>query len=132
MAKWSTPPAELVDRMQRRLNFVVAKATFDAFASAVKRSPVDTGRFRANWNVARGTFDASTSESTAAARSEAELRKALAFPAGGVVYLTNSLPYAEKLENGWSKQAPNGMVRLTALEWSTKVAAAITIARNMK
>ena len=33
--------------------------------------------------------------------------------AGNVVYLTNNLPYAQRLEyEGWSKQAPAGMVRV--------------------
>jgi hypothetical protein len=32
---------------------------------------------------------------------------------GEIIYLTNSLPYARRLEYGWSKQAPAGMVRIT-------------------
>jgi hypothetical protein len=30
---------------------------------------------------------------------------------GDLYYLTNNLPYIERLEYGWSKQAPGGMVR---------------------
>lgn len=125
MAKWSIPLDRLANKAEARINLVVRKATFDAFASAVRRSPVDTGRFRANWNVASGSWDPSTSESTAATRAESEIRKALSFPAGGVVYLTNSLPYAVRLEDGWSKQAPSGMVRITAVEWSQKLTQAL-------
>lgn len=32
-------------------------------------------------------------------------------------YFANSLPYAFRLENGWSKQAPMGMVKVTTAEW---------------
>lgn len=32
------------------------------------------------------------------------------------VYIVNGLPYAERLENGWSEQAPLGMVALTVQE----------------
>ena len=85
---------------------------------------MDTGRFKANWNVSYGAPNTTTSASTASARATAEVRKSLTLPVGGVVYLTNSLPYALRLEYGWSKQAPTGMVRLTATEWRAKVAAA--------
>jgi hypothetical protein len=33
-----------------------------------------------------------------------------------VIYLQNSLPYALRLENGWSKQAPGGVLALTVNE----------------
>jgi len=32
---------------------------------------------------------------------------------GDIVYLANNLPYAQRLEDGWSQQAPEGMVKLT-------------------
>ena len=36
--------------------------------------------------------------------------------AGGVFYLTNALPYAQRVENGWSRQAPNGMLRRAVID----------------
>lgn len=33
--------------------------------------------------------------------------------AGGEVWIVNNLPYAGKLECGYSQQAPGGMVRVT-------------------
>jgi len=39
-------------------------------------------------------------------------------------YLVNNLPYAQRLENGWSKQAPQGMVALTVVEFQDIVRAA--------
>jgi hypothetical protein len=36
---------------------------------------------------------------------------------GGVHYLQNNLPYAWRLETGYSKQAPAGIVGITALEF---------------
>jgi hypothetical protein len=35
-------------------------------------------------------------------------------------YIQNNLPYAERLENGWSKQAPHGMVKITLYELAEK------------
>jgi len=37
-------------------------------------------------------------------------------PVAGIHYLTNNLPYAQRLEDGWSTQAPYGMVGLTLIE----------------
>jgi hypothetical protein len=99
------------------MDTVIRKATYDLFSSAVRMSPVDTGRFRANWNVSYGTPDASESASTNAGRGVSEAAKALTLPVGGVVYLTNGLPYARRLEYGWSKQAPYGMIRYSVLQY---------------
>ncbi|NBT33816.1 MAG: hypothetical protein EBT13_18445 [Rhodobacteraceae bacterium] len=35
-----------------------------------------------------------------------------------IIYIQNNLPYANRLENGWSGQAPQGMVALTVAEVS--------------
>lgn len=125
MAGWSIPIDKLVKKAGGRIDLVARKATLDLFAAAVRRSPVDTGRFKANWNVNYGAPDVRTSTSTAGARATAEVNKVLSLPVGGKVYLTNSLPYAIRLEYGWSKrQAPMGMVRVTAREWTAKLSAA--------
>ena len=52
--------------------------------------------------------------------------------AGKTYYLTNCLPYAWRLETGWSRQAPNGMVGLVAVEFNTIVngVTAATINQN--
>lgn len=76
------------------------------------------GQFRANWNVSPATPNSTTTESTDRSRGDAEAQKALSTPAGGVLYLANGLPYARRLEyEGWSKQAPSGMVRLSVTEF---------------
>ncbi len=41
--------------------------------------------------------------------------------AGDVIYLANSLPYIRRLEYGWSKQAPAGMVRGTVGEFQQAI-----------
>lgn len=125
MAKWSVPLAKLAKKTGADIDTLVRKSTFDLFSRAVAASPVDTGRFRANWNVSFGAVDAGTSDGVSPARADAEIRKVLAQPAGNITYLTNSLPYAIPLEYGHSQQAPNGMVRLAALQWRQAVQAAL-------
>jgi hypothetical protein len=125
MADFSIPLDKLAAKMQADLETVARKATLDLFRSVLLKSPVDTGRFRANWNVGE-TIDTSTTASTDEARGASEVAKVAALPVGGILYMANSLPYARRLEyEGWSQQAPQGMVRLTAIEYSTYVQKAI-------
>lgn len=123
------------DRTKASLDTVIRKAVMDIARSVIYKSPVGNpdlwkytappgysgGRFRANWLLGVG----SPRTETVAAEDEhgrdtlnaiaSDIRRA---QAGGVVYLTNNLPYARRLEYGWSGQAPQGMVRLTVLEWN--------------
>jgi hypothetical protein len=41
--------------------------------------------------------------------------------AGRVFYLANNVPYAQRIEDGWSRQAPTGLVALTAMEFQNIV-----------
>ena len=137
MAGFSINLAKYAEKVKSDIQTVVQKSTQQAFAAVVKKTPVDTGRARANWYVSRGAIDTTTTASTDQGRATAEVDKALSLPAGDVVYLANSLPYARVLEygeypnppknpsgktvNGFSKQAPAGMVRTTAQEFSDYV-----------
>ena len=125
MNTWSIPLDRLAQKTGLRLETVARKVTFDLFKSVALKSPVDTGRFRANWNVSYGSPDISISASTNKGRADSEARKATTLPVGGVIYMSNGLPYARRLENGWSDQAPSGMVRLSVREFAFYVNRAI-------
>jgi hypothetical protein len=122
MGTWSIPMDEVARRMGANADAVVRKLTFEIFKSVVLKSPVDTGRFRANWNISANVPDFSTSAGTDKSRGVAQAAQALSIPSGGVVYLSNGLPYAQRLEYGYSKQAPTGMVRTTVAEVSAFLA----------
>lgn len=111
-----------------RCDLVVQKTVLSVFSNVLLKSPVDTGRFRANWNVSASTPDNSTSVSTdkqgLATVSKAAI-KINSYKAGPTIYITNALPYAQRLEYGWSKQAPSGMVRITLTEFRDYVKDAI-------
>jgi hypothetical protein len=77
------------------------------------------GRFRANWQFGFGSINKTTTEETdkSGQSSQARIEAAVSgVEAGGICWVTNSLPYAHRLENGWSKQAPIGMVKVTFAE----------------
>jgi hypothetical protein len=123
MARWSVPLDRLARASGARMDTVVRRAVFTLFQKVVLRSPVDTGRFRANWNVTLGAPDYATSDNTASSRGVTEATKVLGWRAGGVYWMANGLPYAQRLEYGWSGQAPNGMVRVSVVEFEAGVRA---------
>lgn len=141
MAGFSIPLDKLAAKMQADLETVVRKSTFDMYTRVKQKSAVDTGRFRTNWNVSQGAVNTATTESTDQSRADREIEKVWTLPIGGVMYMANSLPYARVLEyggypnppknptgktvGGFSKQTPQGMVRITALEFTQAVQKAI-------
>lgn len=116
MTTWSVPFNRLAQGMRENVDKTVQRFTFNLFTAVVLRSPVDTGRFRANWNVSPNKEDMTTSFTTNTQRSFLELQKIFRIPAGGFVYLSNGLHYAQKLEFGGSVQAPGGMIRISVAE----------------
>lgn len=103
---------------------VVRRATLEVAKSVVEKTPVDTGRARANWQFGDGAMPGGTLDDTdktgAATKNKLE-EEILQSRVGGVTYIQNNLPYALWLENGWSKQAPNGMVERTLAEYQQYV-----------
>jgi len=127
VSTWSIPLDRLAAKAGEEIERVGRKATFMLFDAVQLRSPVDTGRFRGNWQVTKGTPAVGQVGrlDPGGALANAEALKALSLPLGGVVYMTNNLPYARRLENGYSDQAPAGMVRLSVFEFRRAVAEAI-------
>lgn len=41
------------------------------------------------------------------------------FRSAQIITIYNTQPYAERVEYGWSTQAPYGMLRISLLEWSS-------------
>ncbi|MDN8612796.1 HK97 gp10 family phage protein [Variovorax ginsengisoli] len=95
-----------------------------AAQGVILKSPVDTGRFRANWQFGIDVQNTTTTETTDKSGRQtlggimAQVRaNVVGDAARGVFWISNSLPYGHRLEfEGWSKQAPAGMVRITLAE----------------
>lgn len=107
--------APLVNKMVRAL-------ALEAMMRIMLKNPVDTGRSRANWNVSIGEPDTRaiwnlTVNDWAAreALGAATIEKANFF-SGDELYITNGIEYIKRLEEGYSKQAPQGMVGVTVAE----------------
>lgn len=120
--------AKLLKKAGDDAGLVVRKTALQLQTSMVAMSPVDTGRFKGNWQPGIGAINADTSageDRTGAGVIGRTVSALGAWKPGQMIYLTNSLPYARRLEFGWSKQAPGGMVRLTVANYARTLAEAV-------
>lgn len=115
---------------------VVKLAAFKVHDDIVVRTPVDTGRCAASWTVVPGRVPSEevapeipklgpAKERTAARRAAKSFSRSVMQSAKAgqdtVWTIANNLPYVEALENGHSKQAPAGMVKLALLDVTTEL-----------
>lgn len=142
---------KFVEKTNGNIDLVVRKVLFDLSTSLVLRTPVDTGRLRANWQYGLDSIPESVSDGTddPTARLHGEIGN-VPEVAGRRHYLINNLPYAPVVEyglypnpvkvgsqkrgetvprphtvNGFSEQAPYGMVRITVVEFQEFVRLAV-------
>jgi hypothetical protein len=128
LSKWCKDTApQFIDR-------VVRTSVVEIGNRVVLRSPVGDakywqsppppgyvgGRFRGNWQhgfnaIPSGSLD--VTDKTGDATISGIKSGALSNPSAGITYIVNNLPYAQRIENGWSRQAPEGIVSLVELEF---------------
>lgn len=125
--------AKFAEKAGKRADVAVGEIVANIAAAVDARSPVDTGRFRANWNYGLGAPDLSVSMATDPTGAKTIGRIVAKIPteaAGKVHFISNSLPYAQRLENGWSKQAPAGIVSRTVVEFQKFADEAVATAKR--
>lgn len=135
--------ARFAAKTQARADLIVSKILLDIGRSVTLKSPVGDasywaspppkgyvgGRFRGNWQLGVGSAPGGTLDVIdpgGGATIGAIAAEIPAQSAGHVYYIANNLPYAQALEEGWSRQAPQGMVGLTVQEFSSYVRVAAT------
>lgn len=137
--KFAAEFAKMLRAAEYKAELVVKKSAMQVLSAIELKSPVgdpDTwaspaplgytgGQFRANWNLSIEAMDTDTttdkdpSGEVAIKRAQGRIES---YQLGDKIFITNSLPYAYRLEyEGWSRQAPQGMVRITALEFEQYV-----------
>jgi len=142
MASFEDQIKGVKSRFLKRSSDLIGLVVFKIADSIIEMSPVGDksywkypesapkgyagGRFRANWDygfnsIPRSQYDTTDkSGNTSRARVQSGFNEAF-----GMHYISNNLEYSQKLENGWSRQAPNGMVKLTAMKFSQIVKSAL-------
>lgn len=109
---WDVPPSLFANVVEEDLTKRIRVIAMAMLNEIVLRSPVDTGRFRGNNVVTVGNPVLIGTEIVDKAGSDTitnGLRAMTGLEPYTVVYIQNNLVYAEKLENGSSKQAPAGI-----------------------
>lgn len=106
--------SKFVEKAKKNPEKVMRQVSIKLFSAIIKASPVDTGRFRMNWMASGGTPSSGITDATDKSGNTAT-GNAMSFVLKSVDWheftLTNNLPYAQRLEYGWSQQAPAGVVR---------------------
>ena len=107
--------SKFVEKAKKNPEKVMRQVSIKLFSTIIKASPVDTGRFRMNWMASGGTPASGTTDATDKSGNIA-IGNATSFVLKATDWheftLTNNLPYAQRLEYGWSQQAPQGFVRV--------------------
>ena len=84
----------------------------ELFGSVIKDTPVKSGRAKGNWQTSMDSPATGETDRKGEGPALAEVsQEAASFGAGKIIYLSNGLPSILRLEYGWSKQQPGGMVR---------------------
>ena len=107
---------------------MMRKTVITVVSAISLRTPVDEGRARANWQTSIGSalsglvgaFPQGKKGSSGGAAAAQAINQAVTtmtqYKRGGQdVYISNNLPYIERLNKGSSKQAPAGFVEAAIL-----------------
>lgn len=119
------------EKTEKKMNMIAKKAIIDLCSDIISNTPVDTGRLKNNWFP---SVDSPSDETTPELSPE-DKKKGKKIPnkatmrlknfvsqnydISKVFYFTNNMPYAYRIEyEGYSGQAPEGMVRKNIIRWS--------------
>ncbi|WP_018229677.1 HK97 gp10 family phage protein [Methyloversatilis universalis] len=129
MGQFSVDISRFVEKTNGNIERAARQAVVLAAQGLIMRTPVDTGRARANWVFGAGAINYEVVE-TRTDRSGGATQGAIAAAVMTVriasvpyLYVSNSLPYVQRLEDGWSQQAPAGMVKATLAELPRQIEA---------
>lgn len=111
-----------IEAFAKKANISIDRAirgtSIKLFSAIILASPVDTGRFRANWQ-ASNERPASGEVNGFADPVNKVATYINGAPFANEFTLANNLPYAYKLEFGYSDQAPQGMVRINVARFQS-------------
>lgn len=112
---WKNKPTNFGVQVLSDADELTKKIAGEMLQGVVVSSPVDSGAFRSNHKVSIGSVDTTADPNQTANNA---LQRGLGVINSGplmgkVLYISNSLPYAERIENGWSQQTPFGVYSIT-------------------
>lgn len=97
---------------EQQLEKLLRVAVLETDNRLKQASPVDTGRFRVSWQVGENAAPGGEkSEGIYTGIPQIERIGYQQEKLGNIYSIHNNLPYAERLAQGWSRQAPSGWVQ---------------------
>jgi hypothetical protein len=147
--------SQFINRTRSNVDLVTKKVVINLMRQVVRKSPVGNpelwvalrdgeyadyesvhgvsdytgGAFKGNWQYGTGSMPTGTLDSIDPNGSDTISRMTGQIPtqaAGKLHYIVNNLPYSIRLENGWSTQAPSGIVGTTISEYPGIVRRAVS------
>lgn len=107
------------DRVAENSLKLQQRVALDLLTRIVLKTPVDTGRARGNWQVELNGSGSGTTETVDPAGQATIANGFAAIGAAkpfGKITIYNNVQYIRRLEDGSSRQAPQGMVKLSVEE----------------
>lgn len=110
-----------LDLAEEEIQDVIQVIAMTALRGVVLKTPVATGRARGNWIVTKTqpsnqTFKKVDKSGGPTIEKGTAQIQSYDHDKHNQIIIQNNLPYANRLENGWSKRAPQGMVAVTMNE----------------
>lgn len=103
------------------VELVTRRTVFQLHRRITELTPVRTGRARASWGISMGTVpndpgEPPSKEKVPLSKQQSRINTGDFAGAYGVWWIYNNLPYIQRLEEGYSQQAPAGMVSVALAE----------------
>ena len=111
---WDKPPDMFGESVLQDVDKRARGLALTCLNSIIRRSPVDTGRFRGSHVVSinQPSYELpNIADKTGSLAMQVGASSINGAPVGAVskIYIQTNLPYANRIENGWSKQAADGV-----------------------
>lgn len=117
---WDIDPQSIARDIAKKHRLLCLRLALDIDSRLVLATPVKDGRARSNWLASIGSPRRDQVEIRSTEETIAEavgvVDKAPQFP---LIYISNNLPYIQRLNEGSSKQAPAAFVE-TAIDGATR------------
>ena len=119
--RWSGSLVHLVESAEQRQAYNNFRKVRALFRKVTERNPVLSGSMRASWAAGYGDpvyeYVAVPNKQTGMIPlPKPDFNLTYDRKAAWHMWLTNGAPYAGRIEDGWSRQAPSGILRISILE----------------
>lgn len=121
---------EVVSTVFKRLGTLIVRRTPIGDITLWQRAPAEgyrPGSLANNWfaGVGEPAGFARNPANPSAVDSLSQINAAALVAPGKLMHIANPLPYARRVEYGWSTQAPQGMVRISVRDFTKLVKQAV-------